>query len=479
MTRKINLLFVLLISQLINGQEKSLTLFLSDSSLANASVSMCLINTADGKCVFEYNANKSLIPASILKLVTSSAALELLGPEYKFKTVIGYSGSLNKLTGELSGDIVIKGGGDPALGSEYFKEYYQDFPDSWITAIVNAGIKKVEGRIITDDSRYDYQPVPAKWLWEDTGNYYGSGVFGLSVFDNTYKIHFRTSGEGSLPEIKGTTPDYYTYKLSNQLVASGDEDKGYVFAAPYSDSGWIAGSIPANKNDFILKASIPDPPMLLARIIDSKLDSVGIDISCSPSTTRIEKKSYYQELFIISEVISPPLKEIVKVLNHERVNMFAEHLLKELGKIYKSEGSTTAGVEVVRQFLENSRIGDSGVFMEDGSGMSPLDAISANEMASLLRFMKINGRYFPDFYSSLPEAGKEGTLKNYFRDPVLDSKIKAKSGSMTRVRSYAGYLRTLSGKDLVFCIIINNFSGPFQKIVTGIEGILKDAILNK
>jgi D-alanyl-D-alanine carboxypeptidase/D-alanyl-D-alanine-endopeptidase (penicillin-binding protein 4) len=267
--------------------------------------------------------------------------------------------------------------------------------------------------------------------------------------------------------------------VSNQLVASGDADKGYVFAAPYSDTGWLAGSIPVNRNDFILKASIPDPPKLLAKIIDSKLDSAGIDVSGSPSTTRIEKKSYDQDLVIISEVLSPPLKEIIEVLNHESVNMFAEHLLKELGKAYKSKGTTMAGVEVVKQFLEDRGIEDSGIFMEDGSGMSPLDAINAKGMASLLLFMKNGSKYFPDFYYSLPDAGKEGTLKSYFRDPVLDSKIKAKSGSMTRVRSYAGYLKTMSGKDLVFCIIVNNFSGPFQKIVTGIEEILKEAILNK
>ena len=479
MTKKIILLSILLIPGLINSQEKSLTLFLSDSSLANASVSMCFLNTADGECVFEQNADKSLIPASILKLVTSSAALELLGPDYKFKTVIGYSGSLNKRAGKLTGDIIIKGGGDPALGSDYFKDYYQNFPDNWITAIKNLGIKKIDGRIITDDSRYDYQPVPAKWLWEDTGNYYGAGVFGLSVFDNTYKIHFRTSFEGSLPVITMVTPEYCWYKLSNQLVAAGTEDKGYVFAAPYSNTGWLAGSIPVDRNDDILKASIPDPPLLLAEIIDNKLDSAGITISGNPSTARIEMRSYDDGTVIISEEFSPPLKKIIEVLNHESLNMIAEHLLKELGKVYKGKGTTMAGIDVVKQFLGGAGVGDNGIFMEDGSGMSPLDGITARGMAKLLFLMKIRGRYFPDFYSSLPDAGKEGTLKNFFRDPVFDSKIKAKSGSMTRVRSYAGYLKTISGKDLVFCIIVNNFTGPSQKIVAGIEGILKETILNK
>lgn len=447
--------------------------------MVHASVSLCFINASDGECVFEYNADKSLIPASVLKLVTSAAALELLGPEYRFKTVIGYSGSLNERTGKLEGDLIIKGGGDPALGSDYFKEHYGNFLNKWITSVGNSGIRKIYGNIVTDDSRYDYQPVPAKWLWEDTGNYYGAGAFGLSVFDNTYKIHIRSSSDSTHPVITMITPGYCRYELSNQLIAAGNSDKGYVFAAPYSHYGWLAGSIPAGKNDFILKASIPDPPLLLAQIIAGKLDSAGLVVSGNPSTTRIYGRSYYQEPFIINEVLSPPLKEIIEVMNHESVNLYAEHLIKELGKIYKNKGTTVAGIEVVKQFLKDSGVGDGGIFMEDGSGMSPLDAITARGVAHILLFMKNRGKYFNEFYVSLPDAGKEGTLKNFFRDPVFDSKIKAKSGSMTRVRSYAGYLRTQSGRDLVFCIIFNNFSGPPQKTVSGIEGILKETILYK
>jgi D-alanyl-D-alanine carboxypeptidase/D-alanyl-D-alanine-endopeptidase (penicillin-binding protein 4) len=479
MFKKYLFLLALLMPQLINCQEKSLILFLSDSSMEHASASMCFLNSADGKSVFEYNADKSLIPASILKLVTSSAALELLGPEYRFKTVLGYSGKLNKLTGKLTGDIIIKGGGDPALGSDYFMDHYRHFPDNWITEIIKLGIKKIEGRVITDDSRYDSQPVPAKWLWEDAGNYYGAGVFGLSVFDNTYKIHFKTLSDGSNPEITLITPGYCRYELSNQLIAAGNTDKGYVFAAPYSDSGWLAGSIPVNKDDFILKASITDPPLLLAKIIDSKLDSAGINIYGNPTTTRIDRKSYDQQPVIISEVSSPPLREIIEVLNHESVNLYAEHLLKELGKVFENKGTTEAGIEVTNRFLEDSGITASGIFMEDGSGLSPLDAVTSRSLARMLYSMKNRGKYFNDFYSSLPDAGKEGTLKNYFRDPVFEGRIKAKSGSMTRVRSYAGYLKTLSGTDLVFCIIVNNFGGPSQRIVSGIEGILKEAILNR
>ena len=115
-------------------------------------------------------------------------------------------GRLNKRNGKLTGDIIIRGGGDPALGSPYFADHYNDFISEWIEEIKKTGIKKIEGRVITDDSYFDFQPVPAKWLWEDAGNYYGAGAYGLSVFDNTYDIRFMT-GEDSVLVIKEIIPD--------------------------------------------------------------------------------------------------------------------------------------------------------------------------------------------------------------------------------------------------------------------------------
>ena len=276
------IIILLFIPLLLAGQEKALNLLLADSSMISSSVSLCILNAVNGEAVFEFHAEESLMPASVLKLVTSSAALELLGPEYRFKTKIGYTGNFNKRTGRLTGDLVIKGGGDPALGSEYFKDHYSNFLKNWIIEIRKLGINKIEGRVIVDDSWYDYQPVPAKWLWEDAGNYYGAGAYGLSVFDNTFEIHFRTSGDGSIPEITGIVPDQCRSELSNQLIASGDTDEGYVFSAPYNHYRWIAGSIPVNSEDFVLKASITDPPLLLAEVFDSMLDSAGIDVSGEP-----------------------------------------------------------------------------------------------------------------------------------------------------------------------------------------------------
>jgi D-alanyl-D-alanine carboxypeptidase/D-alanyl-D-alanine-endopeptidase (penicillin-binding protein 4) len=471
--------FVILTSCLtipLFSQKQAFTSFLADSAMDHAQVSFCLIDADSGNTVFEYNSRTSLIPASVMKLITASSAIELLGPDHIFKTSIGYTGKISKFLKILDGDIVIRGGGDPSLGSENFAEHYAGFTDRWIDAVRSLKIKKIKGGVITDDSYFDYLPVPAKWLWEDAGNYYGAGAYGLSIFDNTYKIHLSIAPDSSSLLIKGITPSECRFEFSNWLVAAGTEDKGYVFAAPYSTNGWLAGSLPSNLKDFVLKASITDPPFIMSKLIDQKLRDSGIRVSAFPATTRLMQGPVVKSVTIIDSVSSPPLSKIIEVLNHESINLYAEHLVKELGKVYNDNGSTEKGVRRIYEFLSMAGIETEGLFIEDGSGLSPLNAVSSEGIAALLLFMKTHGKHFSEFYASLPDAGKEGTLKNHFTDPVFESRMKAKSGSMTRVRSYAGYLRTLSGNELIFCIIVNNFSGASQPVISHIEEILKETI---
>jgi serine-type D-Ala-D-Ala carboxypeptidase/endopeptidase (penicillin-binding protein 4) len=466
---------VILVSLTLNTVAQHPYRLLNDSAIIHGSVSLCILDAVSRATVVEVNQGRSLTPASVLKLVTTAAALEKLGPDYFFTTTLGYSGTISK-SGSLDGDIVIKGGGDPVFASGNFPEHYTGFPGRWVEEIKNMGIGKIKGRVITDDSYYDFLPVPAKWLWEDAGNYYGAGAYGASLYDNTYHIHLKTFSDSLV--VTGITPEECRFEFSNRLVASGTTDQGYVFAAPYSSSGWLAGSVPVNMNDFVLKASITDPPKLLATIVDRKLRASGIKIKCDPTTARIEKSNIKREVIPVISINSPPLSDIIEVLNHESVNLYAEHLVKELGKKFRNEGSTAAGIEVIYEFLEKAGINTSGVYIEDGSGLSPLNAINAKALSELLYYMKNQGAYFTEYIRSLPDPGKEGTLRICFRDEIFATSLHAKSGSMTRVRSYAGYLTTKSGRELVFSFIANDFSGSSRHIVTLFEEYLKDVINN-
>jgi D-alanyl-D-alanine carboxypeptidase/D-alanyl-D-alanine-endopeptidase (penicillin-binding protein 4) len=473
------LIFILLgISLSSFAQENSLNKFLADSNMIHASVSICVVDIDKMEPVMEYNPEKSLTPASVMKLITSASALQILGPGYTFKTIVGYTGNLNTKNGKLTGDLIIKGGGDPALGSDYFTDHYMDFISSWVAEIKKKGIRKIKGRVITDDSYFDYNPVSAKWLIEDVGNYYGAGVFGLSVFDNTYEIHFNTTDSNNLIVTK-ILPPGFKIELENNLTAKGSSDEGIIFSVPYGNSARIEGTIPVNDDDFILKGSITDPPLLIANILNERLQSEGIEISENPTTFRMENRKPAGTAVEITETISPLLSEIIEVLNHESVNLYAENLTKELGKKFKNEGSASAGVEAIKDFLKKAGISTDGLFIEDGSGLSPANSINSKELVNLLIYMDKKGNYFSDYFNSLPEAGQNGTLKTVFKEELFDSRLRGKSGSMTRVKCYAGYITTLSGKQMAFSILVNNFTGSSKNIVSGIEEILREIIANR
>jgi serine-type D-Ala-D-Ala carboxypeptidase/endopeptidase (penicillin-binding protein 4) len=476
---KISFVFTfLLVTCIIHSQEKAVQLLLSDSCMIHASASISIRDAASGESIISYNSGKSLIPASVLKLITSGVALEMLGPQHKFRTIIGFTGSVNKRTGRLSGNILIKGGGDPALGSKYFRDHYRDFISNWVSEIKMEGIKKIDGGVITDDSYYDFLPVPSGWQWEDIGNYYGAGVYGLSAFDNSFEIHLRTSSDNSPVIISAINPMEYRHEFENRLVASDTIDEGNIFSAPYSDYGWLAGTIPINQEDYILEGSVSDPPMLIAGLLNTELEESGIRIKNNPTTVRMTGTNNTDKFTVLSEISSPPLSGIIEVLNHESMNLYAETLLKELGKRFRNNGSTESGVDVIKEFLFNAGIPADGMFIEDGSGLSPKDVINAEELTNFLIYMKNRGKYFTEYYKSLPEAGKEGTLKLCFRDPVFDGRMNAKSGSMRRVRCYAGYFTTNSNRNMVFSILVNNFTGPSSKVISGIEEIIKEIILS-
>lgn len=461
-----------------NSQSAGFESFLADSVMTTSSVSFVVAEADSGNIVFSWNPEISLIPASTMKLITSSAAIELLGPGYTFSTTVGYSGTISR-SGRLDGNIIIRGGGDPSLGSEYFSDHYGDFISSWAEEIKKAGIRKIRGKVITDDSYFDYEPVAPRWLWEDIGVYYGAGVYGLSVFDNSCRISVKSSPDSSNVEITGIKPGLFNYSVTNRIKASGSKENWYVYMTPYSSEGWLSGTIPVSNDTLILDASIPDPPLLIARMLNDKLESEGIKIESEPSTTRLEPESTPDKFTAITETVSPLLSFIIDILNKESVNLYAEHLVKELGRQYRGKGTTIDGLYVIKDFISGAGIDTTGLFFEDGSGLSARNGINAESLVKLLLYMKDKGKYFSEFYSSLPDAGSNGTLSKYFTDPVFESNLKAKSGSMTRVRCYAGYFTTSYGKQMVFSILINNFQGSSGPIIEHIEEILKEIIMNE
>ena len=436
----------------------------------NASVGIQFKDFDSGQSVFELNPNKLMIPASILKLVSSAAALEILGSGYRFKTQIGYVGELTE-NKELNGDVVIIGGGDPTLGSVYFSniESNYNFINSWVLKIKAFGISKINGNIVLDASIYDSEKVPSTWIWGDIGNYYGAGANAFTCYDNLFRITFKSPEKvGELTNIISIYPDIDGMEIRNEVTSSeNNSDNAYVFGSPFDKKRVIRGTIPKGRNAFTIKAAVHHPEEILAYELISNLAKEGIFISGEIKFQKADK-SKFQTIYTHE---SPALDDIIRVLNHESVNLFAEHLVKQIAVEKTGFGNRETGIELIKEFYKSKEIVKDDFFMEDGSGLSHFNAISPDQITSILNFMVKKSENSEAFFNSLPNAGS-GTLSGFSTELFPGNTLKAKSGSMSRVRCYAGFLQTNSGKEIAFSIMFNQFSGSSSKLVKEIENLL-------
>jgi len=455
------------------GYQKAVNEFVKAHSFKHAGISVSLIDVKTGKLLASADPYRSLTPASSLKVITTSSALAILGKDYRFKTELQFDGEINE-AGVLNGDIYIKGYGDPTLGSDHFGDPpdLDELMDIFVKEIKKLGVKKVNGRIIGDASVFDTSVNGRSWLWEDLGNYYASGAWGLNIRENRFHLDFlQTSKMGGQPQIKEVDPYIPNLMLINEVKSAeaNSGDNAYIFGAPYGYTRFIRGTIPVGKGRFTIKGSIPDPPFFAAYYLSRQLEEQGISVDQPASSLfeleRTEKRKDSPKRHVFYTHFSPMLKEIVEEANMKSVNLYCEAMLKAIGWEKNQEGSTVSGLEVIRQYWSAKGFKTTGFFMEDGSGLSMRNAISSYQMAQILQLLAGDAASFDHFFTSLPEAGKSGTLKYMFRGSSAVGKLRAKSGGMERVRSYTGYISNAkSDRLLAFSMIVNNFEGESSEV---------------
>jgi D-alanyl-D-alanine carboxypeptidase/D-alanyl-D-alanine-endopeptidase (penicillin-binding protein 4) len=433
--------------------------------LATAGIGISVTDNQTGEELICSTLMQSLVPASIMKTVTTATALEVFGPDFRFKTTVSHTGQIRKDT--LYGDLQLMGGGDPTLGSEYFPGS-KSFQEEWIKALQDHNIKVITGNLVVDATIYEPPMIPGSWVWEDIGNYYGAGASGFTVYDNLYEIHLKSPETAGLPtQILKIVPEIPGLEMKNEVLSSDvNSDQAYVFGNPEDSRRVIRGTIPKGKNDFVVRASMPNPGLLLGAEFKSKLKEANILLKGSVCFKKSEVNST-----VLDETLSPSLRDIIRVTNFESVNLFAEHFLKHLAFQKTGLGSTNEGCKFIVQYWKDKGLDMKGFFMNDGSGLSRFNAVTARQMGNILSYMKTKSLYANDFTASLPSVGN-GTLTGFRNENFPNECLHAKSGSMTRVRCYAGYLTTLSGRQLSFTIMLNNFACSQSEAGRKIEELL-------
>ena len=464
---KIVLLCLLICLHLLAGAQTPAPVkwLLQAPYMRGASFSLVVKDVQEGRTVYSYDTDRLQSPASVLKTVATATALEILGEDYRYPTTLEYDGILEN--GTLEGNLYIKGSGDPSLGSSHFAPGQNKFLSTWIAALQKAGIKHITGSVISDESIFDTEGVSIKWLREDMGNYYAPGSYGISIFDNMYKLSLQTGAAGTRPVLKGTEPDIPFIRFKNYLKAAPvSSDSAYIIGAPLDDVRYLYGVLPANREAYVLKGDIPDPALYLARYLTDQLQQKGIRVDGSPSCYRIEveenrwKKGERKE---IVTTYSPTLREIASICNHVSHNLYADALVKTVGLQYKPRrnemiSSFGRGVQVVKEYWEKKGLDVFPLRMNDGSGLAPADMATESAVSDA-------------FIASLPQAGIEGSVRNFLKGSKLQGKAHLKSGGITGVRSYAGYI-TKDGRTYAVAVFSNNYSCPMSRMTRALEKLL-------
>lgn len=461
-----------------NSIEQAVTSMMNENALKNASLSFKVIDLSNDSAIASYNANTSLVPASTMKVVTTAAAISALGSYKTFKTQLQYDGTIDSATCTLNGNIYIKGGGDPTLGSKYFLKKGQKpdyFMEKWVEELEKLNIHNINGRVIADASYFSNEMIPSTWTWGDMGNYYGAGPSGLTIYDNLLNIQFKTGKkQGDSTRVTCITPYLPEVTIDNKVTASNiNKDNAYVYAAPYVANRFVTGTLPKNRASFTVKGTIYDPPYQAAYDFEYYLLKNNIQVAKPATTIRrltLERDVPTGKRTTFYTHTSASIARISYWTNHTSVNLFAEHLLNKMGANRYKDGSNYSGALAVKNHWKN-KFNTTGMYIGDGSGLSRHNALSASHLTGVLRHMK-RSKYYKSFYSSLPIAGKSGTMKRIGRGTRAQHNVRAKSGTMSRVKSYAGYATTKSGKKVAFAIIVNNFNCYSSTITKKLEKLM-------
>jgi D-alanyl-D-alanine carboxypeptidase/D-alanyl-D-alanine-endopeptidase (penicillin-binding protein 4) len=467
---------------LVVAQEQPVRQLLRLRMMKGASFSLMVKEVDSGDVLYAYGTERELTPASVLKLVTSATALELLGEDYRYETVLEYDGAI--VNGTLEGNLYIRGSGDPMLGSSHFVENrnrytpgQNTFMPQWIQALAKAGVKRIAGSVIADERIFDSEGIPMKWVHEDMGSYYGAGSYGISVFDNMYRLYLNTGVPGSTPEIIETVPAIPAMRFHNYLKAgSVRTDSCYIVGGPFANERYLYGVVPANRERFLLQGDIPDPALFLAQYTSGCLQAEGIVVEGSPACYRIllaENKWIKRERKALAITYSPTLREMVRIINERSHNLFADALLKTIGLRYATQpgeviSSMGKGIEVVKAYWRRKGLDVSSLQMYDGCGLAAADKVTASFICDLLCYMGSRSKQSDAFLASLPKAGLEGSVANFLKGSSLQGKVLLKSGGMSRARSFAGYV-TKDGKQYAIAVFVNNYSGENRLMVQHLE----------
>lgn len=416
-----------------------------------------------GRVLFDRNADKSFLPASNQKILTTATALDALGSTYRYETTLAFDGSVQDSV--MTGDLIIEGSGDPTFGSREIRG--ADPLEQWATKLARMGVRRIEGRLIGDDDAFDEQAFSEGWdvdyLTRQAGRYIGTSASGLSYHDNVVTLRIRANAPGLPPTV--TTRPENVVEIRNEATTSSRRRGGglAVRRSFRSNEIIVEGSASRYYNGSVV-VPVNNPTLLTLEAFREALRDVGIDTDLTIADIddlETEPPGDAPPLFI---ALSPPLADILSIINKDSNNFYAEQVFRTYGWA----GSARGGARRTKTFLARAGIDTRSLLIRDGSGLSRKDLVTPKAMVELLALMDRHSER-EAFMASLPLGGESNTTLQY---RLRNVPVRAKTGSLRFIRALSGYATRPDGSRVAFAFFANNYTGPSYRITNLFDQIV-------
>lgn len=442
---------------------------LSQPRFAAAAWGVQAISLETGNVLFETNAHRLLKPASNNKLFTGALALDRLGPERRLRTSV-LARQAPDSTGVVRGELVVVGRGDPSFAARFHGGDYQKSLQGMFDAIQAAGIKRIEGDLVGDESFLRGPPFGSNWAWDDLQYYYGAQVSALSVEDNTLDLEIKPAAQpgGPCQIVSKPAGEFVRFENRTLTTTNGGARRVELYRAPGSDLVRVTGTLPVGDRPWPDAVTVPDPAMLYLRLLKAGLKERGVEVAGRLRTidwAERERTGWTTAGWVeVAHVDSRPISECVTMMMKPSQNLYAQLLFCQVGESVRRpedamQTSEDLGLRELRAFVKKIGVPDGEMLLEEGSGLSRGALVTPATIVTLLRHMDQHPQS-AIFRASLPVAGVDGTLKQRMRDTPAAGVVRAKTGTLSHVNTIAGYTQTAGGGRVVFCVMLNNYQPP-------------------
>ncbi len=417
-----------------------------------------IVRDTTGTILGGYNHRKVVRPASNLKLLTSAAILDELGPNYTFTTKVyglGYQSG-----GTWEGDILIRGSGDPSISGTFYHEDRFHVFDKFYSALDSMGIRKIDGNLIGNTAFFDEQPYPEEWNWQDLSFYYGVEISALSFNNNAVDLRVYADNDvGEAPDIEWFPfdTDYVDFVNEQVITPRGTEYDEYYRRILGTNTILLRSTLPKG---YIEKESLSvlEAPRFFLDSFKKYLEDGDMSVSGRIIVDHQDIEWNSEDYTVLTEHESKPLDTLLTRINKESDNFYTEMLLKTMAaEYYDAAGSTELGLTLMEEFAASMKMDTTKLEISDGSGMATSTLLTTNSLSRMLIEMR-DHPHFDTYKNSFSIAGIDGSLESRFKNTLMQGKIRGKTGYVSGVRSLSGYMDTKSGQTVAFSVVTNNYT---------------------